>query len=122
VARLLCDENLGRTVPRLLREAGHDVQALCENVERGASDQAVFDLAVTDDRILVTRDLDFSDIRRFPLGAHLGLVVLRYPSDAPAASLAEAVLRTLDRAGVEILGALLVVTPTLLRMRSPRPS
>jgi predicted nuclease of predicted toxin-antitoxin system len=118
LARLLCDENLGRTVPRLLREAGHDVLAIIEQ-DRGVSDHEVFELCLQTHRVLVTRDLDFSDIRRFPLGSHDGLIVLRYPADATFEELAAAIVRGLEHAGDQLLGALLVVTPGTLRLRSP---
>jgi len=43
----------------------------------GADDAAIFAACNAEDRILVTLDLDFSDIRSYPAGSHRGIWVLR---------------------------------------------
>lgn len=43
----------------------------------GAADEQVLDACRSEDRALVTLDLDFSDIRAYPPGSHRGVWVLR---------------------------------------------
>jgi len=75
--KLKLDENLGRQVAALLREAGHDVQTVPGEGLSGAADQTVWAAATAEERVLVTLDLDFADPIRFRPAA--GVVVLRLP-------------------------------------------
>ncbi len=75
--RFKLDENLPRDAEALLREAGHDVHAVLDEPLGGNPDPRVFDASQAEDRILVTFDLDFSDIRVYPPASHMGSRVLR---------------------------------------------
>ena len=76
-ARFKLDENLPREAEALLRKAGHDVHTVLDEHLGGNPDPRVFDASRAKDRILVTFDLDFSDIRRYPPASHKCLWVLR---------------------------------------------
>ena len=76
-ARFKLDENLSREADALLRKAGHDVHTVLDEHLGGNSDRRVFDASRAEDRILVTFDLDFSDIRLYPPASHKGIWVLR---------------------------------------------
>jgi predicted nuclease of predicted toxin-antitoxin system len=76
-ARFKLDENLPREAAVLLRKAGHDVHTVLEERLGGNPDSRVFDTSRAEDRILVTFDLDFSDIRLYPPASHKGIWVLR---------------------------------------------
>ena len=75
--RFKLDENLPRDAEALLREAGHDVQTVLEERLGGNPDPKVFDACRSESRILITFDLDFSDIRLYPPASHSGIWVLR---------------------------------------------
>jgi len=75
--RFKLDENLPRDTESLLREAGHDVHTVLAEHLGGNSDPKVFAAAQAEARILVTFDLDFSDIRQYPPSSHSGIWVLR---------------------------------------------
>jgi len=64
--RFKLDENLPRDVEGLLGEAGHDVETALSERLGGEPDRKVFDASRCEDRILVTLDLDFADIRLYP--------------------------------------------------------
>jgi predicted nuclease of predicted toxin-antitoxin system len=51
---------------------------------RDATDDVIAAQARRDKQTLVTRDLDFADIRNYPPGEYAGIVVLRLPDDASA--------------------------------------
>ena len=71
--------------------------------------------------MLVTLDLDFSDLRAYPIGTHCGIVVLRPLDDSRAAT--HATLTTLLSAGEldGLRGALAIVTHDLIRIRRTPP-
>ena len=76
-ARFKLDENLPRDAEALLRKAGHDVRTVFDEQLGGNPDPRVIDAAQSEARILVTFDLDFSDIRSYPPATHKGIWVLR---------------------------------------------
>jgi predicted nuclease of predicted toxin-antitoxin system len=75
--RFKLDENLPRDAEALLRAAGHDVQTVLGERLGGKPDTEVLDACRTESRVLVTFDLDFSDIRLYPPATHSGIWVLR---------------------------------------------
>lgn len=75
--RFKLDENLPRDAEALLRDAGHDVQTILDERLGGNPDPKVLDACRTESRVLITFDLDFSDIRLYPPASHSGLWVLR---------------------------------------------
>jgi predicted nuclease of predicted toxin-antitoxin system len=71
------DENVSSLALEPLRLLGHDVDSVIEEQLAGAEDSAVWAAAQHEQRLLVTSDLDFSDVRKFAPGTHHGLVLLR---------------------------------------------
>ena len=61
----------------LLRDAGHDVQTVLEEYLGGSADSKVLDVCRAEARVLITFDLDFSDIRLHPPETHNVIWVLR---------------------------------------------
>ena len=76
-ARFKLDENLPRDAEALLRKAGHDVRSVLDEQLGGNLDPRVFEASQAGNRILITFDLDFSDIRVYPPASHKGIWVLR---------------------------------------------
>lgn len=76
-ARFKPDENLPRDAEVMLRKAGHDVHTVSDEHLVGNPDIKVLDASRAEARILVTLDLDFSDIRLYPPASHKGIWVLR---------------------------------------------
>lgn len=75
--RFKLDENIPRDAEALLRDAGHNVETVLAEQLGGRADPLVLDACRSEDRVLVTFDLDFADIRAYPLASHLGIWVLR---------------------------------------------
>lgn len=73
--RVKLDENLPADLAELLRSANHDVVTLPEEELGGAKDPIVSAAVTQEDRLLMTFDLDFADIRKYPVGTHAGIVV-----------------------------------------------
>jgi len=71
------DENLPIEVAEMLRQVGHDATTVLEQHLGGSDDAQLAALCQLESWILVTLDLDFSDIRNYPPAEYPGLVVLR---------------------------------------------
>jgi predicted nuclease of predicted toxin-antitoxin system len=71
------DENLPAEAAEILKSAGFNAHSVGDENLTGANDEAVADASRSEDRILVTLDLDFANIRAYPPGEHAGIVVLR---------------------------------------------
>jgi predicted nuclease of predicted toxin-antitoxin system len=75
--RLKIDENLPLEVTELLRHAGHDALSVLEQGLGGHADPDVANVCAAEGRGLVTLDVDFANVRRYPPSDHHGLIVLR---------------------------------------------
>lgn len=71
------DENLPADLATYLSEAGHDVEDVVAEGLGGEEDPPVLARATAEGRMLLTFDLDFADVRRYPPGRHAGIVVFR---------------------------------------------
>lgn len=75
------DENLPESLMGPLTALGHDIDNVRQENLKGGSDGEIWEAAQADARLLVTQDLDFSDIRKFAPGSHYGLLLLRLRQD-----------------------------------------
>jgi predicted nuclease of predicted toxin-antitoxin system len=75
--RIKLDENLPATLVSLLESNGHDVHTVQTEGLAGAPDREIWAAAQREIRLLITQDLDFSDIRKFAPGTHAGILLLR---------------------------------------------
>lgn len=75
--KIKLDENLPKALEDLLRAGGHDVTTVPQENLSGSGDPRVLDAATGEDRLLMTFDMDFADIRQYPVGSHAGIVVFR---------------------------------------------
>lgn len=75
--RFKLDENLPVEATHLLQDAGHDASSVIDEGLEGAEDLTIDQVCRGEKRILVTLDLDFSDIRSYPPGQSPGRIVLR---------------------------------------------
>jgi predicted nuclease of predicted toxin-antitoxin system len=96
--RFKLDENLPRNAAVLLQQAGHDVHTVLAEQLGGNPDPRVFSSAQAEERVLLTFDLDFSDIRVYPPAGHYGIWVLRPHTQSIENTLAllRSALRVLD--------------------------
>ena len=75
--RFKLDENLPSAVKHLLSKLGHDALTALDQELGGRTDDEVANVCNAEDRILITFDLDFSDIRQYPPNSHPGIWILR---------------------------------------------
>lgn len=73
------DENLGNRAVDLFLASGHDVATVTGQDLGGAGDEELIEACRIEGRTLVTLDLDFSNVLRFPPREYAGIAVLRVP-------------------------------------------
>ena len=74
--RFLVDESAGPSLAQWLRDNGHEVVSVYDEL-RGATDQAIIDKAAEEAWILVTSDKDFGEKVYRERRPHKGVVLLR---------------------------------------------
>jgi predicted nuclease of predicted toxin-antitoxin system len=112
--RFLADESCDFGVVRALRQAGHDVRAVCE-CALGAEDTQVIRLAVQDGRILLTEDKDFGRVVYVSGREHGGVILLRYPATARTRACGD-VVALVERLRDRLVGHFVVAQPGRVRI------
>jgi len=117
--RIKLDENLPAILVDVLAQFGHDAETSPSEGLTGKCDEDVWAAAVAAGRFLITQDLDFSDIRRFPTGTHPGILLVRlgHPSRAAFMERLSQILQTEDITAWE--GCIVVTTEHKIRIRRP---
>ncbi len=71
--KFLLDENVHRDIFYFLKNLGYDIILCPRSIENGE----VFNLAVREKRILITRDADFSETSIYHRQDHFGIILIR---------------------------------------------
>src|SRR5438876_2719644 len=101
-----------------LLSAGHEADTVIEEGLRGSSDARIIDVTKTAGRVLITLDLDFSDIRAYPPSDHNGIVVLRLGSQDKIKILTAMKRLISVLTDEDPRGKLWIIEPDRLRIRS----
>ena len=80
--RVKLDENLPFQLKCLFAESGHDAVTVLDEAMGGATDPDVASVCLAEERVLLTQDTDFADIRMYPPREYPGIVVFRLTSQA----------------------------------------
>ena len=75
--KLKIDENLPADCAVLLRNAGFEADTVADQGLSGADDTVIASRSRSEDRVLVTLDLDFANVLAYPPAQHAGMIVLR---------------------------------------------
>ncbi len=105
--RFLADECCDFIFVKVLRAEGHDVLLVGEQ-NRGAEDTNVIDLALRDERILLTEDKDFGQLVYAHGQRTLGVIFFRYPTSARQ-QIANDLVRLVRQQGEKLIGAFVTV-------------
>ena len=119
--RFVIDEDMPRSLGPALASAGHEVLDVRDRGLRGRTDDEVFRYAQDQAAALISEDLGFANLLRFPLGTHHGIVVPRFSTSVPPKIVVEGTVRALaGLAPADIRGALIIVEPHQVRIRQPQ--
>jgi predicted nuclease of predicted toxin-antitoxin system len=96
---------------------GHDVHTVFDEGLAGQTDEILWKACQSELRFLVTQDLAFSDVRKYPPGSHAGIMVVRLGDDSR-----ENLIRSVEQAwqgpeASKFASALVVVTEVKVRIR-----
>lgn len=100
--RFKVDESLHVEVADLLRGQGYDALTIFDQNLRGRDDHDIADACQIENRVLLSLDLDFSNILMFPPENYPGLIVLRLRLKGRAA-VRRVVTRVMDHLNKEPL-------------------
>ena len=115
--RFKLDENLPVAMVALFREAGHDAMTVVDQGFGGATDRKLMAVCAREDRVIVTMDTGFSDVRAYPPRAYPGIVLFRLGRQSRKHILRAAtrLVRILSNASPE--GQLWIVEEARIRVR-----
>lgn len=117
--KIKLDENVPAGLATVLNDEDHDAITVPQQGLQGSSDDVIWEAAQRENRLLITMDLDFADIRRLPPGSHQGVVVLRPSRQGRAAirSLLQALLAEHDLR--VFAGCIVIAEQHRIRIRKP---
>jgi predicted nuclease of predicted toxin-antitoxin system len=113
--RLLLDHNVGGGVALALRQAGLDV-LFVGDMDPHMPDAAVLRLAVQEQRLIVTQDLDFGTLVYHSGHPHAGVLLLRMAPSGRDERI-HAIVQILEHYGPELPGKFAVFEAGRLRIR-----
>lgn len=115
--KFLLDADMPRSSAEAIRSLGFDVVDVRDLGMRYAKDREIIDFALKTGRVVITRDLDYGEILRYP--QHPGAIILRLPTGFVAKEVNEALLDFLSSANNDVLqNAIIIVELGRYRRRS----
>jgi predicted nuclease of predicted toxin-antitoxin system len=115
ILSFLADESCDFSVIRALRAVGYSVNAIAE-ISPSLPDEAVLELAVAENRLLITEDKDFGEWVFAHQHAMAGVLLIRYPASMRS-SVAVAVIDLIEGHGPDIVDSFTVLEPGRARIR-----
>ena len=120
--RFVVDEDMPRSTGVALVKEGYEVKHIRDHGHRGADDKQIYDFARKEEAILLTGDLGFINILKFPLGEHFGIVVARFPNEMSPHNINEEIVRSFkDLDENDFRGNLIILEPGRIRIRRTNP-
>lgn len=107
--RFLVDQPVSPILAEWLRSVGHDAYHVRDRGLSRAADELLFQVAISEERVIVTSDLDFSRIIALGGYSRPGLILFR-GGNATDAQMLEMLRQVIDRVPEErLIGAVSVV-------------
>lgn len=118
--KLKLDENLSRHLKPVLTAPGHDVRTAAEEDLLSRPDVEVAACAAKEGRIILTLDVEFADLRKYPPGSHPGIFLFRPVTLGPLSvnRFVEHFVRSTDL--LALSGCVAVIEPRGIRVRRPQ--
>ena len=117
--KFLVDMPLSHKLANFLRNKGYDAFHLSERNLQRASDEQVFNLAIKEQRIIVTADLDFSRIFALSVSTHQSLpgLILFRKGNLSDKQMIEYIERVIDTVPPDKINkSIIVVEPDRIRI------
>ena len=115
--KLLADVGISITTVHFLRDQGHDIVHLREQGLQRLPDAEIMEKATEERRVVLTFDLDFSDLLALGIRNSPSVIIFRLHNETPA-SVNPRLEQVLARRHLELeQGALIIVENSRYRMR-----
>ena len=116
--KFLIDNAISPEVSALLRAAGHDAVHVRDRGLASATDAEVIDLAVAEDRIIVSADTDFGSLLVLQKAARPSVIVFRHGAPRRPSAQAALLLANLNAVADDLTrGAIVVFRRDRIRVR-----
>lgn len=107
-----------RSTAKILREHGYDALDIRDHGLRGSPDEVIYQFAQEKQSVLITWDMHFSNILRFPIGKHFGIVIIHFPNEIPNEEINRQIAkRFMDLDDSDFYGNLIIMEPGKTRIR-----
>ncbi len=114
--KFLLDESAEFRLAVFLRTLGHDVTAIAHDYPASLKDWQVLDIAVAEERIIITNDSDFGDLVFRQQHEHRGIIYFRVPKQSGVDE-KMILLKSLLITHAKVLNQFLVVSRRGVRVR-----
>ena len=101
----------------MLAQHGHEVDTVADEGLIGGADSLVIEACRSDERLLLTFDVGFGDLRVYPPGSHHGIVLLRLADQRPDSTLDVLRRFLIEHMLDDLDGAVVVVSDDRVRIR-----
>ncbi|MDH5716947.1 MAG: DUF5615 family PIN-like protein [Spirochaetia bacterium] len=111
------DENLPTDLKNILKDNSFDAHLVFDENIQGIDDKSLINISKKENRIFLTMDLDFSDIREYPPQDYHGIIVLR-PKNQDVETINTLVKKVIPvLRNIDISGKLLIVDQNKIRIK-----
>lgn len=116
--KIAIDEDISRITGRLLKNSGYEVLDIRDHNLRGSTDDIIFHFAVENEAVLLTGDMGFANILKYPLNTHSGIIVLHFPTQISNTEINNQLIAALDSMSEsEFPGNLIILEPNKIRIK-----
>lgn len=105
--KFLLDADMPKSSAEVIRSLGFDAKDVRDLGMRYAEDQEIITYALETDRVVITRDLDFGSILRYP--NHPGVIILRLPPEYIAKELNDVLKEFLSSVDERIIQKAIII-------------
>ncbi len=118
--RFKLDENFSPSLTLLFQQTGYNAESVLEEELSGSPDESIYHVCLKERRCLVTLDLDFANILRFPAENTPGIIVVRPNRPITLGIMSDMILLLLKALNEnDPTNCLWILEPHQLRIRKP---
>ncbi|MGO9613112.1 MAG: DUF5615 family PIN-like protein [Dissulfurispiraceae bacterium] len=116
--KFLVDEDMPRSTTQILKNIGFETFDVREVGLRGKSDNEIFVFAQENHAVIVTADIGFGNLLRYPLGSHAGIIIVHDPNEMSNVTVNDNLREScLILSEHEIRGNLVILEPGRIRIK-----
>lgn len=116
--KLVIDEDMPRSTARTLKAKGFEALDVRDCGLRGQSDEEIFKFAQREKAIILTGDMGFANLLRYPVGSHVGIVIAHFPNEMSTSELNGQITKAFSNlTETDFKGNLIILEPGRIRIR-----